>query len=121
MSGGGPPPIAGVHVRLDLCLGEGDVVDAHLVDAAGEVLAVDPVAADLEREGGLREDPVTARLATCVPFTYRRMVCPSQVRGQVRPGVQRQRRRCRRLAVRAPETCRPRPAGPRRTRRSPCR
>ena len=44
----------GVHVRLDVGLGQRPVVDADLVDQPGEVLAVGGVAADPERVvGGL--------------------------------------------------------------------
>ena len=81
----------GALVGLDLGGGEGDVVDADVVDQAGEELAVETVPADLQRvrRGGDRAG--MGRRGDLGPVDIQAQRRPVIGLGQERPGVGGQR------------------------------
>src|SRR4029077_13905432 len=94
-------PDRGGHVRLNLRRRQGAVVNAHLVDEAGEVLTVDAVTAHLERVVRSDNGPGPGRARDERPVdveVYRRAVVS---RRQVGPGVGRNVGRANGLGVSA--------------------
>src|SRR5207253_5354563 len=80
------------HVRLNLGRGQGPVVDADLVDHAGEVLAPDGVAANLERAVGDLNVPACRHAADLGAVDVQTEGSAVIGAGQVAPSVQRQLR-----------------------------
>ena len=94
-----------VHVGLDLRLRERGVVDADLVDGAGEVLPVDAVAADLELVGRRGDAAGGCRARDLRPI-HEQPDRGAVVGGcQVRERVRGDRDRAERLPVHARDRC----------------
>ncbi len=91
-----------VHIRLQLGRAQRPVVDAHLVDATGEVLPVERIAADRQRPVEVAICASTGRLATSTPFTTGARVAPSKVAARWDHRAQGQRRARRQRAVNVP-------------------
>ena len=104
MSGGGGEPLTAVAMSCCTSLtAQGSVVDAHLIDQPGKPLAPDTVATQAQHARGSRHrtrDGRRARQRAIDVETHSRTVIG---RRQMRPGVQRQRRRPDRIPLGADE------------------